>query len=78
MRSRQADLVASDLAGAKAQAGIQVPADELIFVSAPPVRVSEVVSRVDQSSGPLITVTNAVVAVDGSLKLEEAFLATQA
>ena len=35
------------------------------------------VARVDQSSGPLITVTNAVVAVDGSLKLEEAFLATQ-
>ena len=27
------------------------------------------------TSGPLITVTNAVVAVDGSLKLDEAFLA---
>ena len=76
VRNRQADLVASDLAGAKAHAGIQVPADELIFVSAPPVRVSEVVARADQTSGPLITVTNAVVAVDGSLKLEEAFLAT--
>jgi hypothetical protein len=76
VRNRQADLIANDLANAKLQAGIQVPADEVIFVSSPPVRVSEVVVRQDQGASPLITVTNAVVAVDGSLKLEEAFLAT--
>jgi peptidoglycan hydrolase-like protein with peptidoglycan-binding domain len=75
VRERQAGLIASDLANAKLQAGIQVPADEIIFVGSPPVRVSEVVVRTDQGSSPLLTVTNAVVAVDGSLKLEEAFLA---
>jgi multidrug efflux pump subunit AcrA (membrane-fusion protein) len=52
-----------------------VPADEIIFVSSVPVRVSEVVNRADSSTGPLITVTNAVVAVDGSLRLEEAIFA---
>jgi Putative peptidoglycan binding domain len=76
VRERQASLISSDLANARLQAGIQVPADEVIFVSSPPVRVSEVVVRQDQGASPLITVTNAVVAVDGSLKLEEAFLAT--
>jgi peptidoglycan hydrolase-like protein with peptidoglycan-binding domain len=75
VRFRQADLVASDLALAKLQAGVQVPADELIFVASTPVRVAEVVARSDQAIGPLITVTNAIVAVDGSLRLEEALLA---
>ena len=76
VRNRQAELVASDLANAKAQAGIQVPADEVIFVASVPVRVAEVVLRSDQANGgPLISVTNATVAVDGSLKLDEAFLA---
>jgi peptidoglycan hydrolase-like protein with peptidoglycan-binding domain len=75
VRRRQADLVASDLGLAKLQAGVQVPADELIFVASTPVRVSDVVARADQAIGPLITVTNAAVAVDGSLRLEEATLA---
>jgi len=39
------------------------------------VRVSEVTPRNDQTGGPLVTVTNASVAVDGSLRLEEAALA---
>jgi peptidoglycan hydrolase-like protein with peptidoglycan-binding domain len=76
VRNRQAELVASDLANAKMQAGVQVPADELIFVASVPVRVADVVSRADQAGGPLISVTNATVAVDGSLRLEEAFLTT--
>jgi len=75
VRYRQADLVASDLALAKLQAGVQVPADELIFVASTPVRVAEAVARSDQAIGPLITVTNAIVAVDGSLQLDEAPLA---
>ena len=75
VRYRQADLVASDLALARLQAGVQVPADELIFVASTPVRVAEAVARSDQAIGPLITVTNAIVAVDGSLQLEEAPLA---
>ena len=75
VRNRQAGTVASDLSLAKLQAGVQVPADEVIFVASTPVRVAEAVARVDQAIGPLITVTNAVVAVDGSLRLEEAPLA---
>jgi hypothetical protein len=75
VRQRQANLVSSDLSLAKLQAGVQVPADEVIFVASTPVRVSEVVARSDQPGGPLITVTNASVAVDGSLRLEEAALA---
>jgi len=67
--------VASDLSLARLQAGVQVPADELIFVASTPVRVAEAVARSDQAIGPLITVTNAIVAVDGSLQLEEAPLA---
>lgn len=76
VRLRQESLVASDLALATQKAGVQVPADELIFVGSAPVRVSESVARNDQIGGPLITVTNASVAIDGSLRLEEAALAT--
>jgi multidrug efflux pump subunit AcrA (membrane-fusion protein) len=75
VRQRQASSVASDLSIAKLQAGVQVPADEIIFVASTPVRVSEVSPRNDQTGGPLVTVTNASVAVDGSLRLEEAALA---
>jgi len=75
VRLQQAGLVASDLALATQKAGVQVPADELIFVASAPVRVSESVARNDQIGGPLITVTNASVAIDGSLRLEEAALA---
>ena len=75
VRRRQAGLVASDLSLARLQAGVQVPADELIFVVSTPVRVAEAVARTDQAIGPLITVTNAIVAIDGSLRLEEAPLA---
>jgi multidrug efflux pump subunit AcrA (membrane-fusion protein) len=73
VRLQQADLVASDLALAKLKAGVQVPADEIFFVGNAPVRVSE--SKIDPAAGALVTVTNAIVAIDGSLRLEEAPLA---
>jgi multidrug efflux pump subunit AcrA (membrane-fusion protein) len=75
VRQQQAGLVASDLALATQNAGVQLPADELIFVASTPVRVSESVARNDLTGGPLITVSNATVAIDGSLRLEEAALA---
>ncbi len=76
VRYRQADIVASDLALAKLQAGVQVPADEVIFVASTPVRVADlVVERGGPATGPVMTVTDAIVAVDGSLRLEEAPLA---
>ena len=74
-RGELADGLAQDLQRAAAGAGIQLPADELIFVAKVPVRVSQLNSvRGDQVNGPLITVTDAVVAVDGSLALGEARL----
>jgi peptidoglycan hydrolase-like protein with peptidoglycan-binding domain len=76
VRKRQADLASSELGRATAQAGVQVPADEVIFVASTPVRVSELIVIAGAPvSGALMTVTNAVVAVDGSLRLEEASLA---
>ena len=76
VRKRQADLAASELGRATAQAGVQLPADEVIFVVSAPVRVSEVaITAGAPVSGALMTVTNAVVAVDGALRLEEASLA---
>jgi peptidoglycan hydrolase-like protein with peptidoglycan-binding domain len=70
VRYQQADIVASDLSVARLQAGVQVPADEIIFVASAPVRVSEATAG-DQTTGPLVTVTNAIVAIDGALRLEE-------
>jgi peptidoglycan hydrolase-like protein with peptidoglycan-binding domain len=76
VRQRQSDLASSELGRATAQAGVQVPADEVIFLTTAPVRVSEVtVAAGAPVSGALMKVTNAVVAVDGALRLEEATLA---
>ncbi len=78
VRMRQADLAASELGLATAQAGVQVPADEVIYLASAPVRVSEVtVAAGAPVSGALMKVTNAVVAVDGALRLEEAALAKE-
>jgi Putative peptidoglycan binding domain len=76
VRRREAELATSELGRATARAGVQVPADEVIFVANPPVRVSELTVTVGAPvSGSLMTVTSAVVAVDGALRLEEARLA---
>ena len=77
VRERQVKLAASNLGLAQLRAGVQVPADEVIFVASAPVRVSELLATSGaQATGPLMTVTNATVAVDGGLRLEEASLAT--
>lgn len=61
-----------DLMLATQRAGIQVPADEIIFVPETPLRVAEVhMQRGDLVEGPLLSVTDAVVAIDGSLALDQ-------
>jgi peptidoglycan hydrolase-like protein with peptidoglycan-binding domain len=66
-------LEAEFLDGARAGAGVQVPADEVIFVPSTPVRVTELAAKPgDQPSGPLMTVTDVTVGIDSSLPLEEA------
>ena len=58
---------------AHAEAGIQVPADEVIFVPNTPVRVTELaVAPGDEPGGTIMTVTGVVVTIDSSLPLEEA------
>lgn len=61
--------------GGRAAAGVQVPADEVVFLPAPQVRVTEVTAGMGaEPSGPLLTVADARVAVDGALTLDEARL----
>lgn len=63
-----ADLVA----GTRADGGVQLPADEVMFVPATPVRVSEVPSAIGGApSGPLVTVTSSDVVIEGSVRVEE-------
>ena len=69
IRPLEAELVENASAGA----GVQLPADEVIFVESAPVRVTEVqVDPGDQPSGPIMTVTDVVVAIDSSVPIEEA------
>lgn len=71
VRPLAADLVS----GARAGPGVQLPADEVVFVANPPVRVSELAIDVgDEPADPLMTVTDAVVAIDSSVPIEEARL----
>ena len=77
LRYGPADLVELDLGLARRRAGIQLPADEVIFVSSVPLRVTEVaVVRGDALSGAVLTVTDAIVVIDGSLALSDAPLVT--
>jgi peptidoglycan hydrolase-like protein with peptidoglycan-binding domain len=69
VRPRQAELIA----GARSGAGVQLPADEVIFMPSTPVRVTKVRARLGASSaGALLTVTNSVVSIDGSLPIDQA------
>lgn len=71
------NLISADVELARRRAGIQVPADEIIFVKTAPVRVAELaIGRGDQLTGAFMTVTDAVVLIDGSLPLEVASLVT--
>lgn len=65
--------LSKELATANLRAGVQVPADEVVFLPAVPARVEQVsVISGDQIAGPVLTVTGNQLAVDASLPLEEA------
>lgn len=77
LRYSAADIVGLDLDLAQRRAGVQLPADEVIFVTSVPVRVAEVkVARSDPAAGVVMSVTDAAVAIDGSLALDDATLVT--
>jgi hypothetical protein len=68
-----ADRLAADLDLVKRRIGVQVPADEIVFLPALPVRVEQVKAAVgDAASGPVMTVTNNQLAIDSSLSLDDA------
>jgi hypothetical protein len=61
--------------GASTQGGVQLPADEVVFVPSTPVRVSEVPANVGAPpTDPLLTVTSSNVMVDGQVPVERAEL----
>jgi peptidoglycan hydrolase-like protein with peptidoglycan-binding domain len=68
-RPAEAELVE----GARAESGVQLPADEVIFVPTTPLRVSEVSAAVGEApSGGLVTVTSSEVVIDGVVPVEQA------
>jgi hypothetical protein len=67
-RPREAALVP----GAMAQAGVQLPSDEVVFVRNAPLRVTKLHVRPgDTTRGPLVTVTDSDVVIDGFVRVEE-------
>ena len=65
--------LSKELATANLRAGIQVPADEIVFLPSVPARVEKVnVITGDQITGPVFTVTGNQLAVDSSVPLNEA------
>jgi hypothetical protein len=73
LRPPEADMVQ----GARAGAGVQLPADEVVFVPATDVRVADVLAPVGApAKGVLVTVTGSEVVVDGLLPVDQAGLLT--
>ena len=71
VRPPEAELIA----GSRSRPGVQLPSDEYIFVPATPLRVTKVAARLGAApQGALLTVTNSVVSVDGSLPVDQADL----
>ncbi|NNF53967.1 MAG: hypothetical protein HKN03_05930 [Acidimicrobiales bacterium] len=65
------------IAGSVPGAGVLVPADEILFLSALPVRVAEIgIALGEPIDGPVLTVTDANVSIDGSLPIEQSSLVT--
>jgi hypothetical protein len=73
LAASRAAALAGDLKLAKSRLGVQVPADEILFLPALPVRVQELTSVVGNvASGPVMTVTDNQLVVDGGLTLDSA------
>lgn len=68
-RPREAALVP----GAIAQAGVQLPSDEVVFAQDTPLRVTKLHVRPgDTTNGPLVTASDSDVVVDGLVRVEQA------
>ena len=71
----RATQLAIDLAEARKKIGVQVPADEVVFLPALPVRVHEVTATIAAAaSGPVLSVTDNQLTVDAFVPVEMAAL----
>lgn len=75
LTAQRAERLAAELDAARRKLGVQVPADEIVFIPALPVRVEEVTAVVGgPAAGPVMSVTDNQLAIDSSLALDVASL----
>jgi hypothetical protein len=68
--SERAARAERELAAARSRLGVQVPADEVVFIPLLPVRVHEVTAAVGaNASGPIISVTDNQLSIDSQLPI---------
>jgi len=73
LTTERAERLAAELEQARRRLGVQVPADEIVFIPTLPVRVEEVTARVGaQAAGTVLTVTDNQVSIDSALPLDVA------
>jgi peptidoglycan hydrolase-like protein with peptidoglycan-binding domain len=71
--SERAEQLERELAAARARLGVQVPADEVVFIPSLPVRVHEVTASVGASpTGPVMSVTDNQISIDSQLPIASA------
>jgi peptidoglycan hydrolase-like protein with peptidoglycan-binding domain len=71
--SERAERLDRELAAARARLGVQVPADEVVFIPSLPIRVHEVTASVAaNASGPVMSVTDNQLSIDSQLPIEAA------
>jgi multidrug efflux pump subunit AcrA (membrane-fusion protein) len=73
LATERADRLTAELEQARARLGVQVPADEVVFIPALPVRVEEVTAALGApAAGTTLTVTDNQLAVDSALPVDVA------
>ena len=73
--SERADRLELEYSTARARIGVQIPADEIVFVPVLPVRVHEVIGVVGpNASGQIMSVTDNQLSIDSRLPIESASL----
>jgi multidrug efflux pump subunit AcrA (membrane-fusion protein) len=71
--SERAERLDRELAAARAKLGVQVPADEVVFIPSLPIRVHELTASVAaNASGPVMSVTDNELSIDSQLPIEAA------
>ncbi len=72
LAARKITQIETSLDNARSRAGIQIPADEIVFVPSLPVRIEKVeLAMGDEAVGTVLTVTNNQLVVDSHLPFDE-------